>query len=138
METVIKCEKIKEWNGRPIYGIGLSDGQGGESFKEIPLGTPINELTITPNPPYGNKISLKNPGVQGGGYSGGKKFGNESFALSYAKDVVIHGKTDIKNLFTLADKMYDWLEKKKVATTPSAPVVLASQLPEKKEDDLPF
>lgn len=140
METVIKCEKIKEWNGKPIYGIGLSDGQGGESFKEIPVGTPMSEIVISPNPPYGNKIQWNKPNAGGGGYSGGKKFGNESFALSYSKDVVCAGKTDVKNLFALADKMYEWLEKKKGATAPSAPVVLASVLPEKKEsgDDLPF
>lgn len=142
MENVIKCEKIKEWNGKPIYGIGLSDGQGGESFKEIPVGTPMSEITITPNPPYGNKITWNKPSGSGGGYSGRQRSGNESFALSYAKDVVIGGKTDIKNLFALADKMYEWLEKKK-GVAPSAPIVLASQLPNKQEpkepeSDLPF
>src|ERR1041385_658958 len=141
METVVKCEKVKDWNGKPIYSIGLSDGQGGESFaQEIPIGTPISELTITPNGNYAPKIKWNKPN-QGGGFSGGgrQRAGNESFALSYAKDVVIGGKTDIKNLFALADKMYDWLEKKK--GTQSNPVVLASQLPPKSEapkDDLPF
>lgn len=145
MESVIKCEKIKEWNGKPIYGIGLSDGQGGESFKEIPVGTPMSEITISPNPPYGNKITWNKPGNSGGGYGGKQRSGNESFALSYAKDVVIGGKVDVKNLFALADKMYEWLEKKK-GVTPTAPVVLASTLPNKPSgisehstnDDLPF
>lgn len=151
METVIKCEQIKVWNGKPIYGIGFSDGQGGESFKEIPLGTPMSEVTITPNPPYGNKVSLKNQASSGGGYQGGKKFGNESFALSYAKDLAIayieKGK-DIApdKVCAWADVFYTWLEKKKGSQNPSAPIVLASQLPPtsttpapvKPNDDLPF
>lgn len=147
METVVKCEKIKEWNGKPIYGIGLSDGQGGESFKEIPVGTPMSEISITPNPPYGNKVTWNKPGNSGGGYSGKQRSGNESFALSYAKDLVVGGKVDIKQILTTADRLYDWLEKKKGATP--ALVVLASQLPPKPNntvqesststsDDLPF
>jgi len=52
METVVKCEKLKDWTGKdgklvPIYSIGLSDGRGGESFgKEIPVGTPVSELIL--------------------------------------------------------------------------------------------
>ena len=133
METVVKCEKVKEWNGKPIYGIGLSDGRGGESFQLIPVGTPVTELSIEQSN-YGLKIRLNKPPQSGGTGYGQKRSGNESFALSYAKDVVIGGKADIKNLFALADKMYDWLEAKKSQTNP---VVLASKLPE-KTDDLPF
>lgn len=118
METVIKCEKIKEWNGKPIYGIGLSDGQGGESFNEVPLGTPINELVITPNPPYGNKIKWNKPNT-GGGFGGGRqRGGNESFALSYAKDYAVAsigvGKEwNLEYTLKMADKFYEWLEAKK-------------------------
>lgn len=146
MEKVVKCEKVKDWNGKPIYAIGLSDGQGGESFaQEIPIGTPMSELTITPNGNYAPKIKWNKPN-SGGGFGGGKqRSGNESFAMSYAKDIVCAGKTDLKNLLPLADKIYDWLEKKKGVTTPSAPVVLASHLPAKQQsnvvatdDDLPF
>lgn len=145
METVLSCTKVRDWINKegkpvPIYSVALSDGQGGESFgKEIPTGTPMSELTITANPPYGNKITWNKPGSGGSGFSGRQRTGNESFALSYAKDVVCAGKTDLKNIFDLADKMYLWLEKKKGAT-PSAPVVLASQLPEVKQpdSDLPF
>lgn len=133
MESVIKCEKIKEWNGKPIYGIGLSDGQGGESFIEIPVGTPINELVITANPPYGNKIKWNKPNA--GGYGGGKqRSGNESFALSYAKDVVCAGKTDLKNVFDLADKMYLWLEKKKAGDKQATPPSTVKT----EDDSLPF
>lgn len=114
METVIKCDKIKEWNGKPIYGIGLSDGQGGESFNEIPLGTPINELVITPNPPYGNKIKWNKPNAGGGRQRGG----NESFALSYAKDLGIayinKGNTvEPEKIIGWADKFLVWLDSKK-------------------------
>lgn len=140
METVVECKKIKEWNSKPIYGIGLSDGRGGESFQEIPVGTPVSDLQINENPPYGLKIKWNKPGAAGAfGGGGGKRFGNESFAMSYAKDIVVAGKTDLKNLMPLADKIYEWLEKKKGATP--TPVVLASQIPAKQadgSDDLPF
>ena len=150
METVIKCDQVKEWNGKPIYAVGLSDGRGGESFNKIPLGTKEGDLEITNDPKYGLKIKLKSTGQGGGGYSGKQRSGNESFALSYAKDVVCAGKTDLKNLLPLADKLYDWLEKKKAPV--SNPVVLASQLPSASlqtgtyvptanpntSDDLPF
>lgn len=150
METVISCTKVRDWekDGKkvPIYSVALSDGQGGESFgKEIPVGTPMSELVLEQSQ-YGLKIKWNKPGASGGFSGGGRRSGNESFALSYAKDVVIGGKADIKNLFALADKMYDWLEKKK-GVTPT-PVVLASQLPAKPttsgvsehstNDDLPF
>ena len=36
---VTKCEKAKEWNGKPIYAIGLSDGQGGELELTIDVAT---------------------------------------------------------------------------------------------------
>ncbi len=153
MDLVTSCTKVRDWtkDGKsvPIYSVATSVGQIGESFgKEIPIGTPVSDLEITPNGTYAAKIKLKGATNSGGGF-GGKKFGNESFALSYAKDVVIGGKTDIKNLFALADKMYDWLEAKKGAANP--PIILASQLPQKEApkpmagnpatiptDDLPF
>lgn len=142
METVTSCTKVRDWtkDGKsvPIYSVALSDGQGGESFgKEIPVGTPISELIIEASQ-YGNKIKWNKPGASGGFSGGRQRSGNESFAMSYAKDIVCAGKTDLKNLMPLADKIYEWLEKKKGVTT--APVVLASQLPTKPEDksDLPF
>lgn len=117
METVIKCEKVKEWTNKdgkavPIYLIGLSDGQGGESFGvEIPIGTPIDQLKIDPSQ-YGNKIKWNKPGApQGGG--GRQRSCNESFSLSYAKDLVVAGKVDIKQILETADKLYNWLEAKK-------------------------
>ena len=125
METVISCTKSKEWKSPktgqnvPIYAVGLSDGRGGESFgKEIPVGTPVSELIIEDTGQYGLKIKLKQSGFQGGFKQRG---GNESFALSYAKDLVVGGKVDIKNILPTADKLYAWLEAKRgapVAPTP--------------------
>jgi len=113
METVIKCEKIKEWNGKPIYSIGTSDGQGGESFaREIPIGTPVSELVFEPNGNYPTKVKWNKPNQQGGGGSR-MRSGNESFALSYSKDLVVAGKVDIKQILETADKLYTWLESKK-------------------------
>lgn len=148
METVISCNKTKEWNGKPIYAVGLSDGQGGESFAvEIPIGTPISDLIIEPSQ-WGNKIKLKK--ASGGGFSGGgfkARSGSESFALAYSKDLVVAGKVELKDILKTADKFYGWLESKKPATT----TVAASPAPRPAQpqaspapgaagatDDLPF
>jgi hypothetical protein len=140
METVVKNDEIKKWNDKPIYGIGLSDGQGGESFQMIPIGTPLSELIITPNPPYGNKIKWNKPG-SGNSFGGGgrqQRGGSESFALAYSRDLVVAGKVDLAKIFDMADKMYSWLEAKKDGGK-SNPVVLASQLPPKTDaSNLPF
>lgn len=116
MDTVIRSEKVKDWVkdgvSKPIYGVWLSDGRSGQSFSLIPVGTPISELSFETNQ-YGLKIKMNksnNSNYSGGG--GSKRSGNESFALSYAKDIVVAGKTDLKLIWELADKMYDWLEKK--------------------------
>ena len=140
METVVSCTKSKEWKSPktnqmvPIYAVGLSDGRGGESFgKEIPVGTPVSELIIEDTGQYGLKIKLKNAGgFQGGGF---KRSGNESFALSYAKDLVVAGKVDLKNILPTADKFYAWLEGKKAAPqeAPKAITTVSSTT-----DDLPF
>lgn len=112
METVISCVKIKEVQGKPVYAIGLSDGQGGESFAvAIPTGTPVSDLTIETTQ-YGNRIKLKK--AQGSAWGGGqKRGGNESFALAYAKDLVVGGKVGIDQILPTADKLYGWLESKK-------------------------
>jgi hypothetical protein len=115
METVIKCERLKEWNGKPIYSIHLSDGRGGESFaQEIPVGTPVSELVITPNGQYADKIKWNKPGAQGAG-GGRQRSGNESFALSYSKDLVVAGRVGIDQIIPTAEKLYTWLESKKKA-----------------------
>src|SRR3990167_1699440 len=115
METVTSCKPIKVWekDGKKvqIYEVTLSDGTKGESFgKEIPEGTAQEALDITEGQ-YGKKIKLKSAGS---GYGGGKqRSGNESFALSYSKDLVVAGKVTIEQILTTADKLYQWLESKK-------------------------
>lgn len=123
--TVTKCTKLKEWNGKPIYQVELSNGALGESFnQEIPVGTPESQLQITPNPPYADKIKWNKPnaGGNGGGFNrgGGGRAGNESFALAYAKDyavaVIATGK-EFKGeaVIQLAELFYNWMETKKKA-----------------------
>ncbi len=116
METV-ECEKVKEWNGKPIYRIGISDGRTGESFSQIPVGTKVSDLSIEESQ-YGLKIKL-NKQNQGGGFGGGRpKSGNESFALAYAKDYAVakigSGK-DFKgeDVLGLAELFFNWMESKK-------------------------
>jgi len=120
METVVKCQKVKEWNGKPIYEVELSNGAGGQSFNvDIPIGTPENELTFTPNGSYPDKIVWNNPNKQKSGFNkGGNRGGNESFALSYAKDIAIAKITkgqDIKasDIIMVAEEFYKWMETKK-------------------------
>lgn len=152
METVITCTKAKDWtNGKgekvPIYSIGLSDGRGGQSFgKEIPLGTPVSELEIIDKGQYGLGIKWKKAQGGGGFGGGGRRSGNESFALSYAKDLVVGGKVDIKQILPTAEKLYAWLEGKKgAAPTQSAATLEPKQQAQGQQaplptvyDDLPF
>jgi hypothetical protein len=124
METVTKCTKLRDWtkDGKsvPIYEIQISDGQVGESFgKEIPTGTPLDQLSLE-NGQYGLKIKWNNPNKPSG-FSGRQRSGNESFSLAYAKDILVASWTGGKSpkalssdeMFSIADKMFEWLEKKK-------------------------
>lgn len=122
--TVTKCQKLKEWNGKPIYQVELSNGALGESFnQEIPIGTPDSQLEVKPNPPYADKIKWNKPnagGGNGGGFNrgGGQRAGNESFALAYAKDyavAVIGTGKEFKGeaVIQLAELFYNWMETKK-------------------------
>lgn len=121
-ESVISCVPSKEWtnpksgNKVQIYAVGLSDGRGGQSFgKDIPIGTPVSDLLIEDKGQYGLDFKLKSAGGQAWSGGGKQRGGNESFALSYAKDLVVAGKVDIKQILPIADKLYDWLEGKKPA-----------------------
>lgn len=124
--TVTSCTFQKEWTGKDgktgkIYDVVLSDGGKGQSFSEIPTGTPKEDLEITPNGSYPDKIKL----IKKNGFANGvaRKSTNESFALSYAKDVVVAmlpnmdkglKSSDIAKVTTaVADTFYNWLEAKK-------------------------
>lgn len=120
MESVTKCTQIKSWKGKdgkdvPIYQVEISDGQIGESFgKDIPVGTPLTELVLESSQ-YGIKVKWNKPNAFAGG-GGRQRSGNESFALSYSKDLVVAGKVDIAKILETADKLYTWLESKKKAS----------------------
>lgn len=134
METVVSCTKLREKQGNNgqtaiIYAIGLSDGRGGESFnKEIPIGTPVEQLEITDSQ-WGLRIKMKDQGGQrsgggGGGWNkgggGADKGGVEVFAMAYAKDLVIADKIKIDALLGAAEKMYVWMKSKRPTPAPAA------------------
>lgn len=125
MKTVTACTFQKEWSkdGRTgkIYDVVFSDDSKGQAFGEIPVGTTETDLEITPNGNYPAKVKL----LKKNGFPGGfkQKAGNESFALSYAKDIVVAmiptmepkpKSSDLaKVTTTLADTFFEWLETKK-------------------------
>ncbi|HYH14717.1 MAG TPA: hypothetical protein VD794_05845, partial [Flavisolibacter sp.] len=88
--------------------------------KEIPVNTPVSDIEVQESQ-YGLKFKLiaKN-GFAGGG--GRPKAGNESFALAYAKDIVVAMIPKMENpksadlgkvAVTLAETFYTFLESKK-------------------------
>jgi hypothetical protein len=115
---VKECIKHKDWTNKegktlPIYKVTLTDGTFGESFSEIPIGTNISDITIEEGQ-YGKKFRLNKKN----GFRPAQPKGNESFALSYAKDyavaIIANGqpfKSDL--IIELAEKFYTWLESKK-------------------------
>jgi hypothetical protein len=118
--TVKSCTKVKDWNGKPIYSVKFSDGTKGNSFgSEIPVGTAKAELRITPKEGYPDDVKMNKPnGFAGAGGGGMKKAGNESFALSYAKDLacanIAMGKDfGSKEVLAVAELFYTWLEGKR-------------------------
>lgn len=121
METVTKCTKIKDWNGKPIYQVEMSNGAIGESFnQEIPIGTPEDQLTFTTNGTYADKVKWNDPAkIRIPAWNKmGAKGGNESFALSYAKDIAcahIEKGREFKaeEVVKVAEVFYVWLQSKK-------------------------
>lgn len=127
METVIECNQVRTWKAQdgkelPVYFVKLSTGKSGESFQQIPIGTPLDQLVVTPNQnaAYADKIKWNKPNAGGGGFGkgGGNRGGNESFALSYAKDIacahIAHGKDFAsREVVRVAEEFYVWLQSKK-------------------------
>jgi len=73
------------------------------------------EYAIKGNNSYGNfgSVSRPKPAYTPNGNSYSKKTGaNASFALSYAKDLVVAGKVEIKQILDIADKLNNWLNSK--------------------------
>jgi len=73
------------------------------------------EYTIKGTNAYGNYGSVSKPkqpyAPNGNSYSK-KTGGNASFALSYAKDLVVAGKVEVKQILNIADKLNNWLNTK--------------------------
>lgn len=137
----IKTSKVKSaqptgrtWssNGQTyhVHSIEMENGDKGEYSSKSPNQDKLKvgeEANYEYHPATGNfppKIKPKQAEkFERGGYSGGKNgHGNvASFALSYSKDIYIAYNSTIKDkeftldhLFTLADRMHDWLKNKEV------------------------
>jgi hypothetical protein len=117
MTTVKSCTEKKRVQGKNggeaiIYNVTMTDGRVGESYaKQIPEGTPASDLEFEETQ-WGLKVKAK---AKVNGFGGGKRAekGNESFAMSYAKDLVVADKVKIDQLLPVADKIYNWMEDKK-------------------------
>ena len=72
------------------------------------------EYTIKGNNAYGNygSVSKPKPAFTPNGNSYKKTGGNASFALSYAKDLVVADKVDIKQILETAERLNNWLNSK--------------------------
>ncbi len=102
----------------------LTQGQIGSKSQAypIPIEQPIN--VEVSNSQEGLKFKKYNPQYAGQGSSQGSPQGssqpkasggkgsNRSFAMSYAKDLVVAGKADFSTLTVLAGKIVDWLDDK--------------------------
>jgi hypothetical protein len=125
METKVMVQSCTEKNG--WYNIKTPDGKEISVMiekcpnikeaisKELEAGT-IGEFPVEMNliekngKTYGWDIKAKGSG--GGGFKK-ERSGNESFALSYSKDLVVAGKVEISKILETAEKLYQWLETKK-------------------------
>ena len=61
---------------------------------------------------YGSVSKPKQPYTPNSNSYSKKSGGNASFALSYAKDLVVAGKVEIKQILEIADKLNNWLNTK--------------------------
>lgn len=118
MNTVKECKFKKDYTSKDgragkIYDVVFSDGVIAQAFSEIPVGTSKDDLDVTPGqgtfPPT---VKQRKAGGFGGGIAKARA-GNESFAMSYSKDLCVAGKIEVKDLSTYAEKIYQWLESKK-------------------------
>lgn len=119
--TIFKNEWANPKGGSVYYhDIELDNGDKGSigsKEKEPEKLNPGKEITYTID---GNKIKAVVPQNGGGNFPKKAPANNSSFALAYAKDVVIGSwceqspkKLTSEDLFTIADKMYNWMEAKK-------------------------
>jgi hypothetical protein len=129
---IVKCHFVKTYNGERgtsyIHTVDFDNGDSGQCFfqKELPVEYAVGtehdyEYTPNANPQYAGKIKFTTA-KSGGGFAGKKApANNASFSLAYAKDILIaswlkENKADhlsSSQMFTLAEKMYEWLEARK-------------------------
>ena len=121
--VITSCTFKNEWTGPNgvVYYHALTfengdTGQIGAREKNPPKLSAGQELTYTIEATdKGNKIKAVNAKPKFGG--GGRpsepiELKMATFALSYSKDLVVGGKLETKDMFALADKMFDWLKAK--------------------------
>ena len=112
---VTKVVNSKPYNGQngTVYYHLLQMDNGDKinigKKKELSVGDEITyEITETGQQEYNKAKSAQKEFT--GGFSGKSKGGNGSFALSYAKDLVIGGVIDIKDILTTAERFKTWLD----------------------------
>jgi hypothetical protein len=126
--TITRTVFKNEWtgqNGKVFYHeIELDNGDKGQigcKDKDPEKLNPGKQLTYTiEKTEKGTKIKAANANPGGGGYNKPKQQSSpSSFALSYAKDVVIASwgehapkKMQSDDLFAIADKMYTWMKER--------------------------
>lgn len=104
-----------EYNGETFHAriVTLENGESGQVSSKAPdrwkVGDEV-EYSVKDGQ-YGKKMSLKKPDAQPHKYRGG---GNESskypsFAVAYAKDLVVAGKVELKDLEPTAKRILDIL-----------------------------
>lgn len=121
--NIIKsCTFKSEWAGPNgvIYYHNITFDNGdtgtiGTKEKMPDKLSPGSELTYTIEVnERGNKIKAVAPKPKFGGGRPGEpiELKMATFALSYSKDLVIGGKLESKDMFAIADKMFDWIKAK--------------------------
>lgn len=126
---ISKISFVKPWSGERgtvyFHDIEFENGDKGQAGlnKEEPteygVGTE-HEYALIANGNYAAKIKFLKQGGSGGGVKK-QTGGNASFALSYSKDILVASweneaapmRLTTKEMFSLADKMYEWMEGKK-------------------------
>jgi hypothetical protein len=125
---IAKIEMKKEYNGSFIHDIQFENGDIGQAFlksdcpAEYEMGTEHEyELTPNVNPQYAARIKFTSAKKTGGTGGFQKPANNASYALSYAKDVLVASwmspdqskRLTTKDMIALAQVNFEWLEARK-------------------------
>ncbi|HKK12410.1 MAG TPA: hypothetical protein VJ945_06235 [Flavobacteriaceae bacterium] len=123
MKKTSKVKKVQAngtWNSNDgtlyyKYDYEMEDGTAlqamHKSQRPFGIGDDVDYEVTRTHEIYGNSGKVSKPNeFQKGGFK--KSGGNGSFALSYAKDLVVADKIDIKQILETADKFKNWLDGK--------------------------